>query len=164
MEKVEQELYDVLNNLNIKYTRYEHEAVCTIEEANRLNIHIPGEQCKNLFLRNKKGDMHYLVILDEKKRADLNSIAEQINSTKLSFASEDRLYKYLGLKPGSVTPFGLINDALSSVVVVIDKSLIGGAIVNFHPNVNTATISVSYADLEKFIKWRGNKIYYVDIN
>lgn len=163
INETEQKLYDTLNLLAIKYIRYEHAPVYTIEEANNLDIFISGKQCKNLFLRNRKGDVHYLVILDEAKRVDLKSLSKQIGTTSLSFASEERLHKYLGLKLGSVSPFGLINDIEREVIVLIDRDLIGSSIINFHPNVNTATISISYLDFEKFIKWHENKIYYIDI-
>lgn len=164
INRTEEKLYDTLNLLGIKYIRYEHNPVYTVEEANKLDIYISGQQCKNLFLRNRKGDVHYLVILDEAKQVDLKFLSEQIGSTNLSFASEERLYKYLGLKPGSVSPFGIINDIERDVIVLIDRDLISTSIVNFHPNVNTATISVSYTDFEKFIKWHENKFYYIDIN
>lgn len=160
----EQKLYDILNLLKIKYNRYEHKAIYTIEESNELDIRIPGQHCKNLFLRNRKGNTHYLVILYEANQVDLKFIAKQIESTNLSFASEKRLFKYLGLKPGSVSPFGLINDMERAVVVLIDKNLVSSNIINFHPNVNTATIGISYIDLEKFIKWQKNKFYYININ
>jgi Ala-tRNA(Pro) deacylase len=163
INEIEQTVYDILNLLGIKYIRYEHEAVYTVEEANKLEIRISGQHCKNLFLRNRKGDVHYLVILDDAKKVDLKSLSKQIGSTNLSLASEERLYKYLGLKPGSVTPFGIINDIERVVTVLVDRDLISLDTVNFHPNVNTATIEVSYADLEKFIKWHENRINYVDI-
>jgi Ala-tRNA(Pro) deacylase len=158
----EQKLYDILNSLEIKYIKYEHKPVYTVGEANKLDICIPGQHCKNLFLRNRKGDVHYLAVLDEAKQVDLKLLSKQIGSSSLSFASEERLYKYLGLTPGSVSPFGLINDIERKVIVLIDRELIGKSIVNFHPNVNTATLGVSYIDLEKFIKWHENKFYYID--
>ncbi|GAA0177116.1 prolyl-tRNA synthetase associated domain-containing protein [Clostridium sediminicola] len=160
----EQKLYDILNLLGIKFTRYEHSPVYTIEEANKLDVCISGQQCKNLFLRNRKGNVHYLIILAESKQVDLKSLSKQIGSTNLSFASKERLYKYLGLKPGSVSPFGIINDIEREVIVLIDRDLISTSIINFHPNVNTATISVSYIDFQKFIEWHKNKFYYIDIN
>lgn len=159
----EQKVYDILKLLDINYKRYEHKPVYTVEEANELDICISGQHCKNLFLRNRKGDIHYLVILDDTKKVDLKSLSKQIGSSNLSFASEERLDKYLGLKPGSVTPFGIINDIESEVTVLVDKDLVKADIVNFHPNVNTATIGVSYKDLEKFIKWHKNKVEYVDL-
>lgn len=160
----EENLYDILDLLEIKYIRYDHEAIYTIEEANKLDICILGQQCKNLFLRNRKGDVHYLVILDEEKQLDLKLLSKKIRSTSLSFASEERLYKYLGLKPGSVTPFGIINDIEKEVIILIDSSLASASIINFHPNVNTSTIGVSYIDFEKFIKWHGNKFQYIDMD
>ena len=158
----ERELYYILEQLKIKYIRYEHKPVYTVEEADNLDIDIPGQHCKNLFLRNKKGNIHYLIIADSEKQIDLKLLSKQIGSTGLSFASEERLYKHLGLKPGAVTPFGLINDIEKNVIVLIDKKLTDKSIVNFHPNVNTATISVSYNDLERFIRWHENKFIYID--
>lgn len=158
----EQILYDILDQLGIKYKRYEHRPVYTVQEADNLDIDIPGQHCKNLFLRNKKGSIHYLLIADSKKHIDIKSLSKQIGGGNLSFASDERLLKHLGLKPGAVGPFGLINDPDSSVIVIIDKNLTDKSIVNFHPNVNTATIGLSYADLERFIKWHENKYQYID--
>lgn len=159
----EQKVYDILDSLKIKYSKYEHKAIYTIEEANQLDIHIPGKHCKNLFLRNRKGDVHYLVIIHEAKQLNLKSLSIQIGSTSLSFASEERLNKYLGLKPGSVTPFGLINDTQKEVVVLIDKELTGKENISFHPNINTSTISISFADFERFLQFQRNKICYINI-
>ncbi|GAA0731993.1 prolyl-tRNA synthetase associated domain-containing protein [Clostridium oceanicum] len=163
MNENEQKVYRVLNNLGIKYDKYEHEAVYTVDEAQKLNISMPGKHCKNLFLRNRKGKIHYLLIIDECKKADLKSLQKQIKSTNLSFASEERLNKYLCLKPGSVTPFGLINNEDKSVQVLIDRDLIGSDEIYFHPNVNTVTIGISYNDFEAFLKHTGNKFTYVSI-
>lgn len=164
IEKNEQEVYDILNSLEIEYVRYEHRPIYTVNEAKELDILIPGKKCKNLFLRNGKGDINYIVILDEEKRVNLKLLAKQIGSTRLSFASEERLFKNLRLTPGSVTPFGIINDVNRDVIVLIDRDLINEKLVNFHPNVNTVTIGISYIDFEKFIKWHKNKFYYVEIN
>lgn len=161
IDEKEQRLYDILESLKIEYVRYEHKAVYTVEEADKLKINIKGKLCKNLFLKNSKGDTHYLFVLEETKRADLKLLSKQIGSSRLSFASEERLAKYLDLKKGAVTPFGIINDKESSVIILIDKDLVGDHLVNFHPNVNTATIGVLYEDFEKFIKWHGNKFIYV---
>lgn len=158
----EEKLYEVLDKLEIKYTRYEHEPVYTVEEAENLNIDIPGQHCKNLFLRNKKGDTHYLVIADSEKHIDIKFLSKQIGGGNLSFASDERLFKHLGLKTGAVSPFGLINNIEKNVIVLIDRNLTDKSIVNFHPNVNTATIGVSYSDLERFIKWHENKFQYID--
>ncbi|MCY6371435.1 prolyl-tRNA synthetase associated domain-containing protein [Clostridium ganghwense] len=163
MTENEQNVYDILDKLEIPYIRHEHIPIFTIEEANKLDINISGQHCKNLFIRNRKGDKHYLVILVESKKVDLRSLSTQISSTNLSFASEQRLYKCLALKPGSVTPFGLINDSEKHVEVLIDKDLLHSNTISFHPNVNTATITISYKNFEKFLNWCENKISYVQI-
>ncbi|MDD4089707.1 MAG: prolyl-tRNA synthetase associated domain-containing protein [Tissierellia bacterium] len=162
MNADEQKLYNTLDKLEIKYTRYEHRPVYTVEEADNLDIEIPGQHCKNLFLRNKKGNIHYLVIAGSEKQIELKSLSKQIGSSGLSFASKERLEKYLGLKSGAVSPFGLINDIEKKVIVLIDRKLTDKSIVNFHPNVNTATLGVSYDDLERFIRWHENKFLYID--
>lgn len=163
MNTNEQKLYDILNFLEIKYIKYEHKPLYTCEDAKELDMNITGQHCKNLFLRNRKGDVHYLVILDESKTIDLKALSKQIESSSLSFASEERLFKYLQLKPGSVTPFGLINDIEREVIVLIDKDIVNKSPINFHPNVNSATLGISYDDFEKFIKWHNNKFDYINV-
>ena len=152
-----------LDKLNINYEIIEHPPVYTIEDMVNLNLEKKGEIVKNLFLKNSNGKSHYLVVLRGDKKADLKAIKNQINSSTLSFASEDRLMKHLGLLKGAVTPLGLINDEDSSVKVVIDQDLKYQKLIGVHPNVNTATIWVTYEDLEKFIKENNNEIFYVNI-
>lgn len=164
INETEQKVYNILDSLDIEYERYEHQPVYTIEDVDKLDVSIPGILCKNLFLRNSKGNTHYLVIIEDSKRVNLKLLSQQINSTSLSFASEERLDKYLGLKPGSVSPFGLINDINKEVIVLIDKDVTSSDIVSFHPNVNTCTIGLSYSDFEKFINWHENKLYAIDVN
>ena len=118
-------------------------------------------QCKNLFLRNKKGDRHYLVILEISKRADLKDLVKVVGDDRLSFGSPDRLMDRLGLTPGSVSPFGLINNADGSVRVIIDADLQGADRLIFHPNINTASVVVSWDDLTKFLKTRTNTVRIV---
>lgn len=156
-----EKVYNILKDLNIEYTEHEHKAVFTVDEANALDINLPGKHCKNLFLRNRKGNIHYLLVVEDHKRVDLKNLAKEIGSTPLSVASEERLLKYLALTPGSVTPFGLINDEQREVEVLIDKDLADGDYVNFHPNINTSTLTISYNDFEKFLKWCGNKVRVV---
>src|SRR5437763_16068642 len=106
----EDDVYARLAELGITYERYEHPPVPTVEEAERHWADIHATHCKNLFLRNQKGNRHYLVIIPHTKQADLRSIAAQIGDGRLSLASPERLMTHLGLTPGSVSPFGLIND------------------------------------------------------
>ncbi|WP_077848256.1 prolyl-tRNA synthetase associated domain-containing protein [Clostridium puniceum] len=163
IQKEEQEVYDTLNSLKIKYVRYEHKPIHTVNEGKELDISILGKKCKNLFLKNGKGDINYIVILDEDKSINLKSLAKGIGSTRLSFALEEKLFEKLKLASGSVTPFGIINDVNREVVVLIDSELVNEKILNFHPNINTVTIGISYIDLEKFIRWHDNEFFHVQI-
>ncbi|HEX3000649.1 MAG TPA: prolyl-tRNA synthetase associated domain-containing protein, partial [Armatimonadota bacterium] len=122
-----------------------------------------GEICKNLFLRDAKGRNHYLVLIPGHKQADLSLISEKLGSSKLGFASEERLMRYLGLTRGAVTPFGLINDTEKAVTVVLDLELAKRQRLGFHPNVNTATVFLSYADLMRFFEACGNPVVVFDM-
>ncbi|TEU04045.1 MAG: prolyl-tRNA synthetase associated domain-containing protein, partial [Candidatus Aminicenantes bacterium] len=146
----EQKVYEVLESLEVSYVRHEHPPVFTVEEAEKHWKDITGAHCKNLFLRNKKGNRHYLVVLESTKRADLKSLEKQLGEDRLSFASPERLMRYLGLDTGAVSPFGLLNDSQKEVQVIIDQDLQEAETINFHPNVNTATIGLSFSDFQKF--------------
>src|SRR5262245_45477382 len=135
-------VYRALDALGITYERYEHPPVFTAEEAAVHWADIPASPVKNLFLRNKKGDRHYLVILGIDKQADLRRLVKTIGDDRLSFGSPERLMKHLGVTPGSVTPFGLINDASTSVRVIIDGDLRTAERLIFHPNINTASLAL----------------------
>jgi Ala-tRNA(Pro) deacylase len=152
-----------LDALGIAYTRHDHPPVATVEEAVRHWADIPATHCKNLFLRNQKGDRHYLVIVEHAKRVDLRRLAEQIGDGKLSFASPERLKSYLGLTPGSVSPFGLINDSSRAVRVVIDRDLKAATRLSFHPNINTVTLTIAGADFTRFLEACGNIAQYVSV-
>ncbi len=157
----EQKLYDLFEQLQISYTRHEHPPVYTVDEAKQYWQGIEGAHAKNLFLRNNKGTQHYLVVLEDSKTADLAGLSMKLACGKLSFASERRLMEHLGLETGAVSPFGLINDRQRAVTVVIDRDLAKSALVNFHPNVNTATVTLSYSDFEKFLNHCGNEVIKV---
>ncbi|MDI6706193.1 MAG: prolyl-tRNA synthetase associated domain-containing protein [Bacillota bacterium] len=159
----EKRVYEVLEDLGISYSVKEHPPVFTVEEAEEYWRDVPGTHCKNLFLRDQKGKRHYLVVLEHSKKVDMNNLAGQIGDGKLSFGSEGRLEKYLGLATGAVSPFGLINDSSKEVKVVLDEDLKKAELVNFHPNVNTATVTISYRDFEKFLQWCKNDLMYVNI-
>jgi len=152
-----------LDALGIAYTRHDHPPVATVEEAVRHWADIPATHCKNLFLRNQKGDRHYLVIVEHAKRVDLRRLAEQIGDGKLSFASPERLKTYLGLTPGSVSPFVLINDSSRAVRVVIDGDLKAATRLSFHPNINTVTLTIAGADFTRFLEACGNIAQYVSV-
>ncbi len=159
----EKKVYDALNQLEIPYTRYEHRPAYTIQDLDDMKLEMEGQHCKNLFIRNDNGNKHYLVLVSQEKRADLKNLSTQIGSTRLSFASAERLHKHLGLTPGYVTPLGLLNDEEKKVLVLIDEDLKNSKHICLHPNVNTATVSILYDDFIRFLKWRGNEFRYVKI-
>lgn len=163
MTDVAAPVYAALDALGITYSRHEHPAVFTAEEAAEHWAGLDGKPVKNLFLRNKKGDRHYLVILGIEKQADLKHLVKVIGDDRLSFGSPERLMVRLGLTPGSVTPFGLINDHDRSVRVIIDADLKHAERLIFHPNINTASLTIAFADLEKFLASRGNVVRYINV-
>jgi len=158
----EQEVYAYLDTLGISFERHEHPPVFTVEEAEHQWAGIDATHCKNLFLRNQKGDRHYLVIVMHSKRVDLRSVAGQIGDGKLSFASSERMMTHLGVTPGSVSPFGLINDRNHHVRLFVDRDLKSAARLSFHPNVNTVTVTISAADFERYLAARENAVRYID--
>lgn len=156
-------VYAALEALGIPYERFEHPPVFTSEEAEVHWRGLPGVPCKNLFLRNKKGDRHYLAIVPIAKRVDLKDLVKTLGDDRLSFGSPERLIGELGLTPGSVSPFGLLNDPDGSVVVLVDEDLRGAAGLIFHPNINTASVVVSWEGLERFLNSRTNRVRHLRI-
>ena len=156
-----QKVLERLNELEINYELDEHEAVFTIEAIIELGLNKKGMMPVNLFLRDANGKRHFLVIHDGEKQTDLKKLREQIGCTRLSFGSEERLMKHLGLTKGSVSPFGLINNLNRDVELVIDESIQGQKLLGFHPNINTATVWITYDDFMKFVKACGNPVKFV---
>lgn len=159
----EKKVLETLERLGIDYERHEHPPVFTAEEAELHWGDVRGSHCKNLFVRNQKGNRHYLIVLPTSKKADLQSLARVLGEDRFSFGSAERLARFLGLEPGAVSPFGLINDARKEVVVVLDQDLKTAERVNFHPNVNTATVGVSVKDFEKYLAWCGNRVLWIKV-
>ncbi len=155
-------ILELLTMLNIKYEIVEHEPVFTVEQAEFVKGLISGVGCKNLFMKNKNKD-YFLIIVDDCKKADMKNIKKVCGTSHLSFASEEELNNILGLKRGSVSPFGIINDKKNKVRIIIDKDLKGKRLL-FHPNINTATISIDYNDLIKFIEYENHKYFYMEDN
>lgn len=157
-------VYEKLDQCNIAYEIIEHPAVFTIEELDTLEVFRDRPWVvKNLFLRDASGKRHFLVVIDKEKKADLKLIRRQLGASTLSFASEDRLMKYLQLTKGSVTPLGIINDEECAVEIVFDHSLVGREQIGVHPNDNTATVMLSYQDLHRLIENHGNQIHIIDL-
>ena len=156
-------LYELLDLLEISYDYYEHHEAPTVEEATKYWKDIDATHCKNLFFRNHKGNRHYLVILEHRQDLNIRDLEVRLKQGKLTFASPERLYKYLGLTPGSVTPFGLINDQAKHVHLFLDKNLAQSKTISFHPCINTASLVIKYSDFLKFINHCGNTYEYVEL-
>lgn len=152
---------EYLQSKGIDFTLHTHPAVFTCEDSQKLNVKIPGIDGKNLFLKNKKSVRHFLVVLPAKKRADLKQIAQTVGEKKVSFASAEALQEKLQLTPGSVSPFGLINDPQAQVEVFIDQEIYDAEIVNFHPNINTASLELTKEMFHKYLETLPHKIQVV---
>lgn len=155
------DIVKILESENIKFNLIEHEAVYTMDDIEKLNLGNYGTEVKNLFLRDEKGKNHFLIIAKEDTKIDMKELKNIINSSRLSFASEDRLKKYLNLTRGCVSPFGILNNDTKDVKVFIDNKLKGDMSIGVHPNENTATIFIATSDIEKIIKEHGNLVEYI---
>lgn len=159
----QQQVYDYLDGLGIEYDYYEHPEAPTIEIAAQFYRGEGTVLCKNLFFRNHKGNKHYLVIMDASHNMDIHDIEKQLHQGKLSFASPERMMKYLGVKPGSVSLFTLVNDLEHEVILFVDNKLKSATKVSFHPNDNTASLVISNSDMMKFIENIGNVYQFLDL-
>lgn len=153
------DLYQVLDDLKIEYKQVEHPPVFSAEESQKIKMKIQGVGGKNLFLTDKKGG-YYLVILPDEKKANLKEIAKSIGTSHLTFADEKELKEILGVTRGSVTPLGIINDIENKVLVLLDKDLQHQTLLA-HPNRNTATISIKFEDLIRFIEYEKHKYFLI---
>ncbi|MDP4221837.1 MAG: prolyl-tRNA synthetase associated domain-containing protein [Bacteroidota bacterium] len=159
----QKELYELLEKLSVSFEYHEHPPVATIEDAMIYWKDYNSGRCKNIFFRNHKGNRHYLVILEHLRQLDIHDLEKRLRQGKLTFASDQRLNRYLGVEPGSVSPFGLINDSEKHVHVFIDEKLQEFERLAFHPNVNTASIIISQADFIKFLNYQGNNYEFIKL-
>jgi Ala-tRNA(Pro) deacylase len=158
----ERPVHERLTALGIRYERWEHPPTARVEDAHPHWASIEATHCKNLFLRNQKGTRHYLLITVATKRIDLRAAAEQIGDGKLSFGLPERLMEYLGVTPGSVSPFGLMHDRDRCVRVYLDRDIAKGPRISFHPNINTLTYVLSFDDFLRFIRDTGHEARWLD--
>ncbi|HYW95070.1 MAG TPA: prolyl-tRNA synthetase associated domain-containing protein [Bacteroidales bacterium] len=156
-----QKVLHYLEELHIPFDLYEHPPLPTIEDAVKYWADIEATHCKNLFFRNHKGNRHYLVILEHRRQLDIHDLEKRLKQGKLSFASEKRMQKWLGIKPGSVSVFGLINDVENHVHVFLDEKIRSPKKISFHPNDNSATVVISFSDFEKYLDSTGNSFEYL---
>jgi Ala-tRNA(Pro) deacylase len=157
------DLYRFLAEHRIEYERYDHPAVFTVEDVRRLVPALPAAKTKNLFLRDQKGRRHFLVIVPADKRVAIKALHAVIGSGRLSFGSPDRLKKYLGVDPGAVTLFALINDRDHDVELIIDEALWKQEAFQFHPLVNTSTLVVSRENLKRFLDLTGHAAKMLEV-
>ena len=160
MSSTPQQLLGYLDELQITYQRYEHPAVFTVAEAQQHCSHIPGAHCKNLFLRAKKW-AYWLVVLRNDAVLNLDQLGTTLGAGRFSFASAERLDEILGVIPGAVTPFALINDRERKVQVALDERLLSSTLLTFHPLINTATLTLTPSDLMRFFNSMDYKAQYL---
>jgi len=157
----ETELYRLFERLAIQFEYHEHPPLATIEDARIHWKDYDSGRCKNIFFRNHKGDKHYLVILEHLRQLNIKDLEKRLKQGKLTFASDQRLKKYLGVEPGSVSPFGIINDTEKHVHLFIDEKLKEFDRLAFHPNINTASLVISKSDFLKFLEYTGNTFEFI---
>ena len=155
-------LLSVFEDLGIDYELHRHEAVFTVEESSNLDQEIPGAHCRNLYLRDKK-KKNFLVTAMNETPVELKALEKEIGCSRLSFGSSDRLWQFLGVKPGSVCPFAVINDPDKAVTVILDKDMMAQKRVNYHPLQNTMTVGLSPDDLLKFLNYTGHGPKILDL-
>jgi len=158
-----QALLDQLAQWGIDQTTHRHAPVFTVEEAKDLRGQLAGGHCKSLFLKNKKGAM-WLVVCNEDRRIDIKALGAQLGGGRLSFGSADRLQRVLGVLPGSVTPFALINDKDHQVTPILDKAMLNNEQLNYHPLVNTMTTTIASDDLLRFVEACGHTPVVLDLD
>ena len=152
-----------LTELGIEFDLHHHKAVFTVAEAEAVERDISGTKCRNLFLRDKKKN-NFLVVLENSMAVDIKKLQPLIGADKLSFGSAERLFEYLGVRPGSVCPYAIINDKNNDVKIILEKSMLEGSRVNYHPLVNTMTIGTTPADLVRFIESTGHTPHIIDLS
>ena len=160
---IEKDLLDLLKEKGVDFQIHNHEPLFTVEDSENLRGKISGAHTKNLFLKNKK-DEFFLFSCDENANVNLKQFSKSIGAKNLSFANEKYLLEFLGIRPGSVSPYALLNDKRNKVSFYFDESLFNSEIINFHPLVNTTTITTKTRDFVKFIIENKKKINIFSLN
>ena len=155
---------DYLEENGIKYVLHEHVAVHTVAESRIHCKDIPGLHCKNLFVKDKKTDTFFLIVMPAEKRLQIHQLAKYLGLKKLCFASEEHLWKILKLKAGSVSPLGIINDKEQITKVIVDREVWDADRVSFHPNINTETLEIDKENFHNFIKGMKNKVEIITLD
>ena len=159
-----QETYDYLANAGVQFEVTEHEAVYNMEELDAVDLPYPGDDAKNLFVRDDKKRNYYLITVKGDKRVDLKEFRKAHGTRPLRFASEDDLMSKLKLISGAVTPLGLLNDDEKLVELFVDEDFLAGAgRIGVHPNDNTATVWLAAKDLVRIIEEHGNPVHLFNV-
>ncbi|MBQ6391267.1 MAG: prolyl-tRNA synthetase associated domain-containing protein [Eggerthellaceae bacterium] len=159
-----QQTYDFLTASGVEYEVTEHEAVYNMEELDAVDLPYPGDDAKNLFVRDDKKRNYYLITVKGDKRVDLKEFRKTYETRPLRFASEDDLMAIMKLISGAVTPLGLLNDDERKVQFYIDEDFMAGSgRIGVHPNDNTATVWLQASDLIKLIEEHGNAVHVITV-
>ena len=154
-----QDFLKILNDLAIEHETFHHEAVFTVQQSQKVTGLVKGAHCRNLALYNKKKRV-WLVVAQDKTAIDLKKLADTLEMGRLSFIRPERLWDCLGVTPGSVNPFCIMNDTDLKVTIVLDQSMMNQSLVNYHPMDNTMSTALTPNDLLKFIEWTGHTPVY----
>ncbi|WP_279144001.1 prolyl-tRNA synthetase associated domain-containing protein [Photobacterium phosphoreum] len=145
-------IYKILDDLGISYKKFQHPAVFNCEQAHLLALDIDGAATKNLFIKNKKGNRHFLIIMVDDKTIDFKRLSQILDVSSLSFASNNRLDKYLGTSAGSVSLLDIIKDTQGAVELIIDKSIFNYSSIQCHPFTNTATLEIPIMGIQQLLE------------
>ena len=154
---------EYLNSMGIQFKIVEHEPAYTTEEADKYIEGYDGVRTKTMFICNKKKTNYYMIIMDDSKRLDMNKFKEIVSEKQMKMASEEALKEKLGIEPGMVSPFGLLNNDEKDVKIYMDKQIITEEIMTFHPNDNTKTLFITTKDLFKYFENIGYEINIIEL-
>lgn len=157
-------IYNLLEKEGIGYLKVDHPPVFTCEQARKLVPPLSGAETKNLFLRDKKGKNHLLLVAGADKIINLKKLSKQLGQTNLSLASPARLQKYLGITPGAVSILSLVNDSNHNVSLLIDQDLAASERIKCHPLDNSATLSIKFADIQRLLAVTGHSPLMISLN
>lgn len=157
------DIFSFLQQHKINYERVDHPPVYTVAEAKEKVPPLAGAETKNLFVRTRKGNRHFLVVVGYEKSVDLKGLAATLAVKRLGFASPERLLKYLGITPGAVSLLAILNDTESAVEIVVDQSVWTAERFKCHPLVNTSTLSIAKADVERIFEITNHMVTVIDV-
>lgn len=157
------EIFEILNEKNIVYEKFDHIPVFTVAEADMISLPDYTADSKNLLLRDKKTDSYFLIITGAHKALDLKTLKTALGAKSLSFAAPDRLMEYFDIIPGAVSPLGALNDTEHKVLIIFDEELRGASHFAAHPNENDCTLLLAVSDIEKLLTDFGARVIYMPL-